>query len=97
LKILLKHLARQHKIGIALRNIHPRNILISSQGNVDISNIDSGSMAYYSPEVIFKLEQNENEDVFTAENDIWSFGCILFEMALGYIPLAAESYDSLLQ
>lgn len=92
---LAEGLARAHDEGITHRDLHPGNILITSERMVKIldfglatlagaiprtrTNVVPGRLAYMSPEQLRGEEAG-------APSDIWSFGVVLFEMLAGRLP-----------
>jgi serine/threonine protein kinase len=89
-----------HEKGIIHRDIKPHNILITNNGIVKVADFGIaqaiskktitfggnivGSVHYISP------EQAKGEPV-TPATDIYSLGCVLYEMLTGKIPFDAES------
>jgi serine/threonine protein kinase len=91
----LSYLSRQHVIH---RDLKPSNILLSNTGDVKIvdfgmakvleKSIDvaasfRGTMCYMSPERL-------DHGAYSLPADIWSFGVILYEAALGKFPTAGD-------
>jgi serine/threonine protein kinase len=89
LKKILSGLMYLHKNDIIHKNLNLKNILISNDNNYEIKiinyslntyNHDLQKYPYYSsPEILFSKK-------YTYETDIWSLGCILFELMCGYKP-----------
>jgi beta-lactam-binding protein with PASTA domain/predicted Ser/Thr protein kinase len=89
-----------HEKGIIHRDIKPHNILITNSGMVKVADFGIaqaiskktityggniiGSVHYISP------EQAKGEPISPA-SDIYSVGCVLYEMLTGKIPFDAES------
>ncbi len=87
-----------HKIGLIHRDIKPQNIIISDDGLVKItdfgiaravtsSTINAaviGSVHYISPE----QAKGGNVD---ERSDIYSIGCVLYELITGRVPFTGES------
>lgn len=100
-----------HKKGIAHRDLKPGNIMITPEDRVkvldfglatsspnedvenDISITESGHVmgtpAYMSP------EQANGKDA-DYRTDIWSFGCILFQMLTGRLPFEGQTATDIL-
>lgn len=90
-KQILEGLNQLSLLGITHCDMKPENILIKDYNTFDIKIIDFGSAFYEpqqsnfyvqsryyrSPEVILGIPYNNS-------CDIWSFGCIMFEMYMGH-------------
>lgn len=96
-----------HKNNIIHRDLKPENILVDTINDKYINikvidfgtcnffkkgknlNLQVGSPYYIAPEV---LNENYNEKC-----DIWSCGCILYILLVGYPPFEASTHDKLVQ
>ena len=90
---ILDALCYLHTEFVIYRDLKPENVLLDYEGNIKLADFGIskvigqeelaqsyvGAHEYLSPEVILKKEYNKNVD-------IWSFGIILFEMAIGLPP-----------
>jgi len=97
-----------HELGIVHRDLKPENILLGEDGSVkvvdfgiakwivpqagaeadDLSEGVAGTLPYMAPEQWLG-------DTLDARVDLWAFGVILHEMALGAHPLAPVSWTRL--
>ncbi len=89
-----------HEKGIIHRDIKPHNILITEQGIVKVADFGIaqavsagtitygnnilGSVHYFSPE-------QARGEIINRTTDIYSIGCILYEMVTGQVPFHADS------
>jgi len=102
-------LASAHALGIVHRDLKPENILVAADGAVKVVDFGiaawlddeerrragadefgeaTGTLPYMAPESLL----NDGPD---HRVDIWAFGIILFELALGHHPLAPFSMHRL--
>lgn len=89
-----------HEKGIIHRDLKPHNILITEQGMVKVADfgiaraVSAGTITYGNNIVgsvhYFSPEQARGE-VINRTTDIYSIGCILYEMVTGKVPFDAES------
>ena len=92
-----------HSKGIIHKDLNPRNIMFSGEGNIKIMDFGisealqtsrsrleetsrAGTAPYMSPEQIIGKDVGK-------ETDVWSFGCILYQMLTGKICFSGRSRD----
>ena len=89
-----------HSWQIMHRDLKSANIFLHKDGRVKIGDLNvsrvfttnlmnytqTGTPSYASPEVW-------NNDQYTTQSDIWSLGCILYELLTLKLPFAAPSMD----
>jgi serine/threonine protein kinase len=94
----LKYLKQR---GIMHRDLKPQNILVTKEGNLKLTDFGfakiinknamiktyCGTPLYMAPEIIECKGQTEYTDV----SDLWSVGCIFYEMLVGTQPYQASS------
>mmetsp|Transcript_5784 Transcript_5784/g.16245 ORF Transcript_5784/g.16245 Transcript_5784/m.16245 type:complete len:1133 (+) Transcript_5784:186-3584(+) len=100
---VLQSLAFLHSLGLIHSDLKPENILIKSYSRCEVKVIDLGSScfttdhlsnyvqsrSYRAPEVILG-------HTYDQRIDIWSLGCILAELASGYVLFQNDSLATLL-
>lgn len=88
-----------HSNGIIYGNLKPSNIILNEYGTLKLFDFFSASrvgenkpqgfspkdLPYMAPEIL-----SENA-VRTRASDIWSFGCLLYEMAAGTTPFSSNN------
>jgi serine/threonine protein kinase len=102
---VLAGLAAAHQRRVVHRNIKPANIIIQDRGPVKITGFEMavpfpdsvasdgrsvGTPAYMSP------EQAEGR-MLDGRSDLFSVGCVLYELTTGRLPFQAETVTEMLQ
>jgi len=91
-----------HDYGIIYRDIKPENILIEESGYIKLADFGLSKVFEHdlkSPSLVGMLEYLSPEllkgDELTFSSDWWSYGVLLYEMAIGTFPFKenSKSYD----
>lgn len=103
---ILTGLKHMHSLGLLHCDIRPRNVLINEFGILKISDFKlarkvptaplgdvpiserGGNPSYMSPELF------SSDGVHSYSSDLWSFGCILYELRKGFQPFVGNSDTS---
>lgn len=94
-----------HQNGIVYRDLKPDNILMDESGKTRLSDLGLacrvtpnlvgayGTRGYWAPEMLTK-DARGHRVRYTQAVDWFSFGCVLYEMIIGYSPFRSERiYD----
>lgn len=94
-----------HAAGVVHCDLKPENVLFADYGSSQVKLVDFGSSCFYSdkrrsdyiqsrfyraPEVILGLGR------FDEKVDVWSLGCLLFEIWTGYVLFQSDHVQALL-
>ncbi len=103
---ILSALRHAHEAGVVHRDIKPQNILVDRQGYIKVSDFGIarmvgantsdiekkqgilGSVHYFSPE-------QAKGGTATFASDLYSVGCVLYEMLTGKVPFEGETQVSI--
>ena len=98
---ILSGLATMHKKGIIHRDIKPKNIFITRKYQIKIGDFgicaqhkgktineikQLGTLQYTSPEIY-------RGDFYSEKTDIWSFGCVIYELCTFTSPFPGYSAE----
>ena len=100
---LVHGLKALHDMNIMHRDLKSANVFLSKDGSAKIGDMNvskvarngmnytqTGTPCYASPEVWKDLP-------YTMKSDIWSLGCVLYEMLALKTPFIADNMDALYQ
>ncbi|MEK7395281.1 MAG: serine/threonine-protein kinase [Fibrobacterota bacterium] len=97
---MLEALAHGHDAGVIHRDIKPENILwAGTSGRAIITDFGLASVNYFSHEVekhfilgspLYVSPEQARGDALDGRADLFSLGCVLMELTLGYLPVRVE-------
>jgi serine/threonine protein kinase len=107
MKQLMLGLKYLNENNIMHRDLKPQNILISKNGDLKLTDFGyakvvspnnmvqtfCGSPLYMAPEIIKAKGEND----YTVKADLWSVGCIFYEMVTGYPPYYVSTMNDLIK
>lgn len=107
MKQLMLGLKYLKKYNIMHRDLKPQNILITESGTLKLTDFGyakitkpndmvktfCGSPLYMAPEII----KSKGTDKYTMKSDLWSVGCIFYEMITGVPPYHASNINDLIK
>ena len=93
-----------HELNILHRDLKSANVFMSSDGGVKLGDLNVSKVAqqngllltqtgtpYYASPEVWKDQPYDNK------SDIWSLGCVIYEMTTLNPPFRAENMDKLFQ
>ena len=100
MKDILTALTHLHKKGILHRDLKSANIFIHESrfklGDLNVSKVNGGSLAYTQTGTPYYASPEVWRDTpYDSKSDIWSFGCIIYEMAALTPPFDGKDMDQL--
>lgn len=108
MKQLMSGLKYLKEFNIMHRDLKPQNILIDKNGSIKLTDFGyakvlnnpnnmvktfCGSPLYMAPEIIKAKGNND----YTIKSDLWSVGCIFYEMLTGFPPFYVNSMTDLIK
>lgn len=102
MKDILRALQSLHSKGILHRDLKSANIFIHhgrfKLGDLNVSKVNGGSLAYTQTGTPYYASPEVWRDApYDSKSDIWSFGCILYELAALSPPFHGKDMDQLYQ
>lgn len=85
---MLLALSSLHASGVCHQDIKPHNVLINFDGTVKLADFGCSlsTIGYRSPEIILRRK-------YTPASDMWSFGCMVYELFTGQQLFHCRSGD----
>jgi hypothetical protein len=84
-----------HQKGILHRDIKPSNIMLTADGGAKVKGFGLAATAGAAHSIVnaaaYMSPENARGDAPDARSDIYSLGCVLFEMLTGQPPFAGDS------
>ncbi len=81
--------------------MHKKRVLISDFGvskkGFEMASTQVGSPLYSAPEVLTYDFYDNSKNFYDSKSDIWSIGCVLYEMLTGKTPFFGTTVSEILR